>query len=298
MQQGPVSHDRLVITIPVYNEERFIAATIASVRAQTLGDFAVLISDNGSTDATEARARAAIGGDPRFHYFRQPRNGGAVFNFNWLLEATRSPIFMWLGSHDGIAPDYVARVLPALEAAPGASIAYALTQWVSHDGEHLGIGQASRLAEIGGAPWRRYLIGMHRVAEATAVNNLLRREAIGAMRLENVSAGDLLFLARLLHWGPALCVAEPLYLRRRHGTARTGDQMKRITGKDAVVADRSAVIRGFLEHWDRSYGGRPWSPAGRWLAEYVVRRKLDPDYLSDLTVRSRFGGMRGRRARA
>jgi cellulose synthase/poly-beta-1,6-N-acetylglucosamine synthase-like glycosyltransferase len=56
-------HPRIVVGIPVYNEERFVVDCIQSLRAQTLQDFLVVISDNASTDGTEASCRKAIDGD-------------------------------------------------------------------------------------------------------------------------------------------------------------------------------------------------------------------------------------------
>ncbi|HEX7388882.1 MAG TPA: glycosyltransferase [Acidiphilium sp.] len=55
------------IVIPARDEEETIGAVIASLLAQNYpAPFRVILVDDGSTDATAARARAAASGDPRF----------------------------------------------------------------------------------------------------------------------------------------------------------------------------------------------------------------------------------------
>ena len=62
--------------IPVHNLERYIDACLASVEAQTFGDFEALCVDDGSTDGTLEAARKAVGDDARFSFFLRRR--GAV----------------------------------------------------------------------------------------------------------------------------------------------------------------------------------------------------------------------------
>ncbi|HVX59783.1 MAG TPA: glycosyltransferase, partial [Pirellulales bacterium] len=54
MQGGP---PRVSIGLPVYNGENYLALAIDSLLAQTYQDFELIISDNASTDRTEAICR-------------------------------------------------------------------------------------------------------------------------------------------------------------------------------------------------------------------------------------------------
>ena len=47
-----MSERRMVIGLPVYNGQRYLGAAIESHLSQSFGDFDLVISDNGSTDAT------------------------------------------------------------------------------------------------------------------------------------------------------------------------------------------------------------------------------------------------------
>ena len=50
--EATVSTPRLSIGLPVYNGEKYVAASIEALLGQTYEDFELIISDNASTDAT------------------------------------------------------------------------------------------------------------------------------------------------------------------------------------------------------------------------------------------------------
>jgi glycosyltransferase involved in cell wall biosynthesis len=75
-----VSESKVIIGLPVYNGQKYLAAAIESHLSQTFGDFELVISDNGSTDATpEICARYAID-DKRVKYLRSDENRGILWN--------------------------------------------------------------------------------------------------------------------------------------------------------------------------------------------------------------------------
>ena len=88
------------IGIPVYNGENFIREALRSLIAQTFSDFEVVISDNCSTDRTQAICREYALLDSRFSYFRHEYNVGAFNNFKFVLESSRGKYFMWLACDD------------------------------------------------------------------------------------------------------------------------------------------------------------------------------------------------------
>ena len=55
---------RLTLGLPVYNGERYLAASLDALLAQTFTDFELIISDNGSTDRTAEIARHYAAIDP------------------------------------------------------------------------------------------------------------------------------------------------------------------------------------------------------------------------------------------
>jgi glycosyltransferase involved in cell wall biosynthesis len=59
------SQAKLSIGLPVYNGEKFLEKCLDSLLAQTFSDFELIISDNASTDNTEAICRTYAAQDQR-----------------------------------------------------------------------------------------------------------------------------------------------------------------------------------------------------------------------------------------
>jgi succinoglycan biosynthesis protein ExoO len=68
----------VVVTVvtPTYNAASFLAAAVASVQAQTMPAWELIIVDDGSTDDTVERAEALAAADARIRLIRMPTNGG------------------------------------------------------------------------------------------------------------------------------------------------------------------------------------------------------------------------------
>src|SRR5437660_12530179 len=62
------------VLIPAFNAATTIGATIDSVLSQTLQDFEIIVSDDGSTDST-ALVVSRYRSDPRVHYLFHENRG-------------------------------------------------------------------------------------------------------------------------------------------------------------------------------------------------------------------------------
>jgi glycosyltransferase involved in cell wall biosynthesis len=105
----------------VYNEEAFLEEAVNSVLAQTFGDFELLISDDGSTDATLALARRLQASDARIHVIVGEENQGKPFALNRALAACRGDYIAWLDGDDVMLPDKLLRQVEVLDARPSAA---------------------------------------------------------------------------------------------------------------------------------------------------------------------------------
>jgi glycosyltransferase involved in cell wall biosynthesis len=69
------------VVIPTYNSPDLLLETIASVQAQTFGDFEIVVIDDGSTDDTPQRLAELATTEPRLRVVRQQNAGiGAARN--------------------------------------------------------------------------------------------------------------------------------------------------------------------------------------------------------------------------
>ena len=113
----------VTVGVPVYNGADFLEKCLICLRDQTYRDIEVLIFDNCSEDATGEIAQRYCAEDPRFRYFRQPENKGAMRNFIEVLEAAKTPYFMWRAADDTSELNYIEALLALLLSHPERDIA-------------------------------------------------------------------------------------------------------------------------------------------------------------------------------
>ena len=104
------------IGLPVYNGSATIGRAIIALLAQTFADFELIISDNGSTDATEDICRDYARRDERIRYVRHAQNRGPAPNFAFVLAEARAPLFMWAAADDHWHPEFLAANVEILRA--------------------------------------------------------------------------------------------------------------------------------------------------------------------------------------
>src|SRR5512145_868606 len=115
---------RVSIGLPVYQGARFIRNALESILAQTHEDFELIISDNASTDGTEAIVRAYAERDRRVKYHRNARNVGAAQNFNRVFSLASGEYFQWVAHDDVLAPACIARCVEVLDRERDVVLCY------------------------------------------------------------------------------------------------------------------------------------------------------------------------------
>ena len=118
------SPPRVSVIIPLYQSERFVAATLASVLAQTIADIDVIVIDDGSTDRGPELARAT--GDPRVIVVTQP-NAGVSAARNHGLRLASAPIVAFIDADDLWEPNKLEAHLAHLAARPDLHITWVTT---------------------------------------------------------------------------------------------------------------------------------------------------------------------------
>ena len=209
------------IGLPVHNGERYIRQAVESVLAQTWSDWELIISDNGSTDATEAICTAYAAGDSRIRYYRYETNFGAAWNYNHVLSQACGPYFKWLAHDDVILPNYLAKCLETFAKAPlDVVLVFPSRQWMEPDGRVLG---TPPIASQVGTPGDYHDLTLGRLLRLAGAEfpmlifGLIRRETLLRTRgIGNFNAADLALSLELRLLGRFWQIAEPLYYQRLH----------------------------------------------------------------------------------
>ncbi|MCI8469202.1 MAG: glycosyltransferase [Eggerthellaceae bacterium] len=114
---------KVSVLIPIYNVERYIEASLDSLRAQTLGDFEAICVNDGSTDGSRAILQRYLDEDARFRVIDKENSGyGASMN-RALAEATGEYVAI-LEPDDLYEPGALELLVGAADAA-GAQVAKA-----------------------------------------------------------------------------------------------------------------------------------------------------------------------------
>jgi tetratricopeptide (TPR) repeat protein len=118
---GPpsIAAPRVAVVIPAYNHERYVAAALESVFAQTYRDIEIVVVDDGSSDATADTARRALEHSPFPHQMIARENRGAAATINEGIARTSAPFVNVLNSDDVFAPERIATMVRAVAGAGG-----------------------------------------------------------------------------------------------------------------------------------------------------------------------------------
>ncbi len=126
---------RVSLGMPLYNAEKYLKQAFDSLLGQTFDDFEIVISDNASTDGTEAICRAYMKHEPRIRYQRADKNQGSIWNFNQVFELSRGELFKWAAYDDLLHPTFLEECVSALDADESVMWVHPLTVHIDERGE-------------------------------------------------------------------------------------------------------------------------------------------------------------------
>ncbi len=254
------------ICIPAYHAERYLGETMASVRAQTHGDWELIVVEDGSDDGTRALVECfAADVSQSVRYLRHEENRGLSATRNAGFAAARGEWIALLDADDLWLPSHLADLVAAAESAR-THFAFASSQ----------IFDSSTGVD---GPLR------------AALPDQIRDPASALYRGELViQPSGVLFARELLarHGGfdsrYAICNDLEFWLRLAVGGERfahTGCVTCRYRKHDAAMSRRSGELIAEVARIRRDYGRRVGLPAGQvrqltaqafWDAARIARR--------------------------
>ena len=217
----PVDRPVVSIGVPVYNTDRYIACALDSIIGQTFGDFEVVISDNCSTDDTQAICESYVARDSRIRYIRQKQNVGLPRNWNAVVHAARGEFFKWASASDYCALTMLEQCVAAMRAEPDVVLCYGETQLIDQDGHAIGV-YPRDLGFEESSPSERF----SRVSQLLSLNNaqcgVMRLDVLRKTRLDRAyPAGDMVLMAELALYGRFKMLPDILLFRRQSSSTLT-----------------------------------------------------------------------------
>jgi glycosyltransferase involved in cell wall biosynthesis len=268
------------VVIPTHGG-RFLAAAVASVQAQTVDDWELVIVDDGSADGTADVAADLAARDPRIRVVTNARNAGVAAARNRGIGAISagSEYVAFLDHDDLWFPEALQLLRAELIARPTASAAHGLSIGIDHLGNRF---------ERSPPPRRWGLIGgrieewpPHRPTEFANLayedciistgSGLIRRTqlmALGGFDLRAERADDYDMWIRLARRSEIGFVNRPVLAYRHHENQTTGRppqprgigwpyvRYKLIASPDNTPEQRRLAIAGFRARQKRLFGER------------------------------------------
>lgn len=234
----------VTIGLPVFNGEKHLREALESLLTQDYRNVELLISDNGSTDGTREICLQAARSDDRVRYLRLDESVPTLDNFNRLVPLGRGTYFMWAAHDDVRERGFISRLVGALEAEPGAVLAFSRFDNVDEAGRTVRRYAEDWRAAFSESRFRQFwrlALADEATQKANHIYGVMRRAdllAIGGMARSNVdySGEDIVTLLRLLSRGEFVVVDEILFhyrvraLATRMNAPLFGYLLKRVLG--------------------------------------------------------------------
>ena len=215
------------IGYPVYNGESYIQKSIEALLNQSYKNFELIISDNASTDATQALCISYANKDSRIKYFKQDKNIGPTENFNFVLDQASGVYFMWAAYDDIRTPDCVEFYLSNIGNSNAIFSAYSLFD--SHTNEIFAnyqppilVGEDSKNSKANDLSI--YFNHLH----PALIYGLFRTNLLKEFTCKNIDWFDILLVVEFIHkYGYKLIKSDPKILFGNFGKFYTLKPMNR-----------------------------------------------------------------------
>lgn len=224
----------VTVGMPVFNGENFIESAIQSILEQTYTDFELVISDNASTDRTEAICKKYAQKDSRIRYIRNVVNIGASRNVNQLIDLCASKYFKIAAHDDVLLPEYLETCVSVLEKDSSIALCHCKTRYVDATGAAIpySVERDVYVDESSGFVWafdpqdrhldsrnlsERFDDFIRKTVVTLEIWGVVRNEMLQKVRtLAPYFGSDRVTLADLILLGRFVEVDEVLFLKRCH----------------------------------------------------------------------------------
>ncbi len=204
---------KVTVVIPVYNGERFLGESIASVLAQSFHDYEILCVDDGSTDGSATLLKQY---GERIRVVRQ-ENAGQSAARNAGVKLARGQYIAFLDQDDLWYPSKIKSQVAILESEPDVVLVHCDFDRINERGDMLqqGAGLIERASAL--ASSMGHLIGEALIFPSAMMIRKDVYERIGGFHHELQGFEDFDLIARLRQRGRFVMVEERGMAYRMHG---------------------------------------------------------------------------------
>lgn len=211
-----------------YRRPRLLERAIASLVAQSCTDWICELHNDDPDDSEPERIASAFA-DSRIEYVRHVRNLGGTGSFNTFHRTVPEPYFAMLEDDNWWAPDFLARMVAAIEANPDATLAWAnLRLWREEpDGSWTDTGRTTWQVETGASPRRFLFPQLVQVSDALHSNGAMLVRTAGAERHrvpESTPLASVEFVRERTYGTPLVLVPDVLGAFAMTRTSYRGDR--------------------------------------------------------------------------
>jgi FkbM family methyltransferase len=243
---------KVSIGLPVRNGEAYLEEALESLATQDYPNLEIIVSDNGSTDATKEILAAAQARFPSIRVFTQTETLAATDNFTFVLEQAGGEFFCWAADDDVRAPGSIGRLAGKLENHPElvCVMSDVVNRYEGTGQRTLDLLEGIRLEKVL-ADWpsvRRLFFEVPTSNVFFCVYGLYRTEALRRVRMKmnlGFSANtEIPMLAQVALLGGIASIAEEDFIYRRH--EQSIYHRETAAEEDGAPVRRRNVIRGVV----------------------------------------------------
>lgn len=219
---------RISIGMPVYNGERFMHKAIDSLLAQTMSDFELIISDNASTDSTEAICRNYEKQDARIRYARQTTNQGPGVNFRFVLEEAVGNYFMWAAADDYWSVNWLEILLR--DFIPGTALSFGHVVSVDERDNVIEEFKYRGISSIPFVCWVQYYLREEMYYKANYIYGLYERKGLLKFAFRQTYGADNHFVFEVIQQGRLSTNPNALFFKRSVATSEAASAKEASSG--------------------------------------------------------------------
>ncbi|NEP48273.1 MAG: glycosyltransferase family 2 protein [Moorea sp. SIO3C2] len=264
--------NKVSVIIPVYKVEKYIAATVESVLAQTYKNFELLLIDDGSPDNSIEICQQI--NDPRIKIICQDNQGVSAARNTGIRHAQGKYIAL-LDGDDLWVPEKLEKHVLHLETSPHVGVSFSYSAFIDETGTPLGIYQIAKTKDI----TTDYIMCRNPIGNGSTP--VIRQEVFEAIRYRDEQAAeDAYFDPKLHNVEDVECwlrmaiktdwhmegLPEPLTLYRIHSQGHSASILKHINSLEKVIEKTRAYAPEVIAECE--------NPARAYYLRFGARRAL------------------------